>query len=168
MSKRKRKTGKMSKKESKQLDLIDNIDVKKECIKIVQDPKEYFKKSFNISNNDFYTICVKFAIIKKIRDIDTMTDISDYLASYFVKKYSIKKWINIISDFYSYYNVIIKDVLNNYENIILDLYNDKQITKESMTIGMTTFQKTKKIIINDIEIIEKYIEDLEGQNQKLG
>lgn len=157
---------KMTLKESKELDYLDFINVNEECINIVANPQKYFEKSLNASNKPFYIICVKFAIISKMREIDTVTSISDKTSLHFIQKYSMKKWIDILINFYEYYQSSMIYIIENYENTLLDLYNDKEIDFNVMIIGMTTFKETRNIINNDVELIKKCIEELEKDKDK--
>lgn len=157
---------KMTLKESKELSNLDSIDVYKECINIVYDPQKYFEKPLNISSKPFYIICAKFSIISKIRDIDTLTSISDKTSSYFIQKYSMKKWIDVLINFYEYYKNSMIYIIENYEDVLLDLYNDKEIDLNIMIMGMTTFKETRSTINKDIELIKKCIDELEKDKEK--
>ena len=152
---------KMSLEESRELDFLDSIDTNEECINIVANPQKYFEKSLNISEKQFYIICVKFSIMSKIREIDTKTIISNKTSSHFIEKYSMDKWIDILVNLYIYYSSLMKYILDNYENTLLDLYNDKQINKDVLKIGMINFQETRKFISEDVKLIEECIEELE-------
>lgn len=157
---------KMSLVESIELDFIDSINIEEECFNIVENPQKYFEKSLNASKKPFYIICAKFSIISKIREIDSNTSISDNVSLYFMEKYSIKKWLGILSNLYTYYFSLMTYILDNYENTLLDLYNDNEITMDIMKMGMTTFQETKVIINKDAELIKKCISDIENEKIK--
>ena len=71
------------------------------------------------------------------------------------------KWINILVNLYVYYSSLMKYILDNYENTLLDLYNDKQIDEDVLKIGMMNFQETRRLISEDVKLIEECIEELE-------
>lgn len=156
----------MTLKESKELSNLDSININEECINIVANPQKYFEKSLNVSSKPFYIICAKFSIISKIREIDTVTSISDKTSLHFIQQYSMKKWIDILINFYEYYKNSMIYIIENYENVLLDLYNDKEIDLNIMIMGMTTFKETRNTINKDIELIKKCIEELEKDKEK--
>jgi hypothetical protein len=157
---------KISYQKSKRLEQIDSIDIEKELYRIMENPEKYFEPYLKNVKNPAEIIFVQFSILGLLRTIDTSKKFCIKSADHFLSKYSVTKWLDKLSDFYEYNISIINYILENHDNAILDIYNEKQITKTMMEQRLLAFNKAKKQLTKDKEDAMTCLKDLEVEKEK--
>jgi len=151
------------------LDELKNINVEQEYKKIMVNPRSYFKKYLKHMDEKVITLA-KFEIYFKMKTVDTREGSikrakSD--AEYFMNKYTVSGYLDILSKFYTYALEIINDVINNGNDALLDLYNENKVSKETLEQSLKCLEKSKASLITDREAVTKAIEDTQKEIQKI-
>lgn len=154
------------KKEQKIIIKIENINAKKECFKILENPSQYFQPHFNNLQNPYAILFAKFSVLTIIREIDTSEEICEKTADFFMEKYPIITWLDKLISFYQYAMSTIDYIIEKHDNIILDMYNDKIFDKKTMIQGMTSFKDIKEMLIKDKTELEKCLAEMEDEKKQ--
>jgi hypothetical protein len=156
----------VSQKENEYLKQLDSIDVEKELYPIMENPELYFDAYLKNIKGSASLIFAQFSILMTLRTIDTSEKLSKKSADHFMSKYPIEKWLSKLTNFYEYGLSIIDYIIENHDNSILDMYNEKQITKIQMEKGLIAFDKAKKQLAKDREDMVVCIAELEVEKEK--
>lgn len=155
----------VTKEETDIIEKLEAIDINKEYRNILNDADKYFQPYLKKIKNPIAKIFVYFSIFAILKKIDTSDDLCNKAASYFLDRYSVKEWLNKLIDFYNYTISGIDYILNNHDNSVLDYYNKKQISKETMIHNMKSFVSVRNIFLKNKEMIEGCIGDLEKEKE---
>ena len=147
---------------------IDNIDIIKNAIKIIENPEVFFNKYFNKIKDPAGIVFAKFAVLIVMKEMDSSTEASEITVDHFSKKIHPIKWLDTLISFYEYMTETATYILDNHNNVILDLYNAKEIDGKLMKMGMKSFAKVQENIIQDVAKLKEVIADIEEEKKRIG
>ena len=146
---------------------IDGIDINKNAVKMIENPKAFFDKYFNKIKNPSAIVFAKFSALIVMKEMDSSTEVSEITANHFSKKYNPIEWLDKLITFYEYIMGTATYVLDNHGNTILDLYNAKEIDKKTMKMGMKSFAKIQGNIAQDIVNLKEVIANIEEEKKRI-
>ena len=154
----------------KKLDEIKNIDVNQESRKIISDPKSYFEKYLKGIDHNLRALA-NLEIYLKIKEVDSTgvkgEERAEKDTSYFINKFTAIGYIDILNGFYSYSLDIINDMLENGNDMVLDLYNEKKISKETMQGVLTCIKEAHAMMLEDKESVIKAINQSKIERKRI-
>jgi hypothetical protein len=153
--------------EFKCLEQINSIDIEKELFSIMENPEIFFNQYLKNIHTPSSIMLAQWNILSILITIDTSEKFCNKSADYFLSKYSVEKWLDKLSGFYEYTISLITYIIENHDNSILDLYNEKKITKTMMVKGISSFNKAKKQLVMDKDDALICLRDLEVEKEKL-
>lgn len=150
-------------KEDKVLSKIDNIDINKEVLNILKNPIKFFEMYLKNIKNPLSKIFAYFSILVILNKIDADGKLCEKTVDYYIDKYSMEIWLEKLINLYTYRISLINYLLENHNNVLLDIYNEKIIDKETMEKGIKTFISAQRKLQQDVVDLNKYIEDLQKE-----
>ena len=164
----------LSKSEQSLIQELSKVNIEKNYKNIIKNTENFFQSYISKCKTPIGNIIVRILIVRLIQRADTLGDPNKFLIN---NRKDALTTFNDFYDFYEYILNIIDFIIENEDNAILDLYNDKKIGekefKESLKISKVTklkFHKNKKEldkILSDIaEAIRKMKEGDNLSNQE--
>jgi len=147
--------------EAKILKKIATLNPKKESIKILQDPSKYFEKYTKDIKTPMGILFSKFDILTLLKKIDTSDEICDHTTGYFLDRYEVNDWLDILTIFYQYSISMIDYIIEHHNNIVLDIYNAGNISKDAMIESIKAFTSSKNKLLKDKDGMQNCILGLE-------
>ena len=157
---------KVSGQEKDTIKQIESIDYKEDAFEIMEDPAKYFELYFKNVHTPTGKILAHFSVLSLLRRLDTSEELAQKTSDYFLDKYTVPEWLDKLMGFYNYGISIMNYLLDNHDNVILDMYNDKLINKKTMEKGMKSFQTVQKTLKTDKEALGKCIVDMEEEKRR--
>jgi hypothetical protein len=132
----------------------------------MENPEIFFNQYLKNIHSTVSTMLAQWSILSILRTIDTSEKFCNKSSDYFISKYSVTTWLDKLSGFYEYTISLITYIIENHDNSILDLYNEKKITQAMMVRGISSFNKAKKQLVKDKDDALICLRDLEVEKEK--
>ena len=143
-----------------------NIDVNKEKINIFCEASKYFKSRLDSILNPTVRNMVRVNIFFVLKEVTFAINNNKDDKAIAVRTKTIENFLIVSRDFYNYMLECLRFLLKEQDNMILDCYNEGQITKEEMVSYIKIAQNKREMfyreeqeIISAIEIINGVIEN---------
>jgi len=153
----------------KALKALENIDIDKEKYKIIEAPEKYFEPYLNGVEDLPSQNIIHLDIYKIIKKVASRTeDASQKDMAYFLCKYSMIQYTQILRGFYDYSLSIIQNLIEQSSDALLDAYNQNFLNKESLTACMKKMENIYPILKADKEEVEKCLAEMDEMIREIG
>lgn len=155
---------KLSKSEQSLLQEMNKINIKKSYKDIVENAEDFFALYLSKCKTPIANIIVRMAIVHMIEETDTLAQ----PAKFSIKgRDNILKTFNSFSGFYEYALSIIDFIVENEDNAILDLYNDKKINEKELRVSLKISRAAQSRFGRNRKQLKKILSDISSAIERL-